>query len=137
VNDNLFVYGSLIFAIAHPMGERLRREAELVGPARLQGRLYKVSWYPAMVLSDALADAVHGEVYRLRDPAGSLAWLDDYEGIVRGPASVTSQNAYSRDEVPVTLEGGRRLVVWTYIYRRDFGGLPRVMSGRWSTDAAV
>jgi hypothetical protein len=36
---HLFVYGSLLSAIGHPMGERLRREATLVGSASVSGRL--------------------------------------------------------------------------------------------------
>ncbi len=134
MNDHLFVYGSLISAVAHPKGERLRNEAALVGAASLQGRLYKVTWFPAMVLSDAPGDQVHGEVYRMANPDASLAWLDEYEGIVRGPQSVTAQNAYSRDEVAVTMADGRRLLTWTYVYRRDVGGLAQVLSGRWGTD---
>ena len=54
MTDLIFVYGSLIRAIAHPMGERLRREAEFVTPASVAARLYKVSWYPAVKLGGVL-----------------------------------------------------------------------------------
>ena len=69
----LFVYGSLTTAAPHPMGERLRAEASLIGPATILGRLYKISWYPAMVASTDPNDVVHGEAYRLHDPEQSLS----------------------------------------------------------------
>lgn len=133
MNPHLFVYGSLVSSVAHPMGERLRRESMLLGPARLQGRLYKVDWYPGVVRSDDAADIVHGEVYRLTAPASSLAWLDEYEGVARGPSSVTARDEYIRLETPVALDGGREILVWTYLYQRDVSRLARVESGRWRT----
>ena len=48
MTDHLFVYGSLMSALAHPMGDQLRLEASLVGPARIAGRLHRVSWYPGL-----------------------------------------------------------------------------------------
>jgi gamma-glutamylcyclotransferase (GGCT)/AIG2-like uncharacterized protein YtfP len=137
MNPHLFVYGSLISSVAHSMGERLRRESILLGPARLQGRLYQVDWYPGVVLSDDTADIVHGEAYRLIAPAASLAWLDEYEGIARGPSSVTARDEYIRTQTPVALDGGGELLVWIYLYQRDVGRLARVMSGRWSTAAGA
>ena len=42
------------------MGERLRREARLVGEATIPGRLYKISWYPGVVASPEPGERVHG-----------------------------------------------------------------------------
>ena len=49
MNPHLFVYGTLLSTAGHPMGVRLRREARLIGAASIQGRLYRVSWYPGLV----------------------------------------------------------------------------------------
>ena len=49
MSQHLFVYGSLMTALAHPMGDRLRKEARLLGPGGIAGRLYRVSWHLACV----------------------------------------------------------------------------------------
>jgi gamma-glutamylcyclotransferase (GGCT)/AIG2-like uncharacterized protein YtfP len=132
MQDLIFVYGSLLSRAAHPMGERLRAEATLVDAASIQGRLYRVSWYPGVVLSDDPADRVYGEVYRLVVPVASLQWLDEYEGITPGPTGVAASDAYERRIVPVRLEGGQSIETWMYVYRRPVAGLERVTSGHWA-----
>ena len=75
---------------------RLRTEARLIGAATIQGRLYRVSWYPGVVDSADPGQRVHGEVYALADPVKALAWLDAYEGIVPGtrrPANIGASSA--------------------------------------------
>lgn len=132
MRDLLFVYGSLISAQAHPMGERLRREADLVGPAHVQGRLYAVSWYPGVALSSVPADRVEGELYRLRAPAASLAWLDEYEGIAPGPTGVAPLDEYERITTTVALADGTRHTAWIYHYRKPTGTLRHIPTGRWA-----
>lgn len=128
--DCIFVYGSLLSAIAHPKGEQLRREASLVAAASLPGRLYRVSWYPALSL-DA-GGMVHGEVYRMRSPAKTLAWLDEYEGLTSGPSAVAGSDEYERRIVTVTLEGGAAIDAWVYVYLRPLDPAQIVPSGRWT-----
>lgn len=130
MTDCLFVYGSLLSAIDHPMGERLRREATLRGPATVPGRLFRVSWYPAVIL-DATG-TVHGEVYRLHTCDRTLAWLDEYEGIVAGPAGVAESGEYERCTTTVRLDGGGEVDAWIYLYRRPVDGLAEVTSGLWT-----
>jgi gamma-glutamylcyclotransferase (GGCT)/AIG2-like uncharacterized protein YtfP len=127
MNPNLFVYGSLLSTIGHPSGERLRREARLLGAASMPGQLYRVGWYPGLV--EAAGDScVHGELYALADPAGSLAWLDDYESIVPGKEA---DNEYVRAERAVQLVSGERLTAWVYLYQWDITGRQLVADGRW------
>lgn len=126
----LFVYGSLLSRIAHPQGERLRREATLIGSATLQARLYRVAWYPGVVLSDAVTDSVHGEIYRLN--ATTLAWLDEYEGVTAGAASVAPAAEYARRLCTVHDTTGAQVTAWVYLYQRDTARLVRVDDGRWT-----
>lgn len=128
--DCIFVYGSLLAAVAHPMGERLRGESTLVGTATIAARLFRVSWYPAVTL-DA-SGVVHGEVYRMHAPTEALAWLDEYEGIVPGPTGVADSGEYERRVVAVQLADGYPVNAWTYVYRRPTDGLTEVPSGRWT-----
>src|SRR5262249_3869026 len=65
MNPHLFVYGTLLSRVRHPMGVRLRREASLIGAASIQGRLYSLGRYPGLVESADAGDIVHGEAYAL------------------------------------------------------------------------
>ena len=49
MNPLLFVYGTLLSSVDHPMSRRLAGEAELLGEAMFTGRLYRVAWYPGLV----------------------------------------------------------------------------------------
>jgi gamma-glutamylcyclotransferase (GGCT)/AIG2-like uncharacterized protein YtfP len=125
VNPRLFVYGTLLTGARHPMGERLRREADLLGEAWTRGRLYSLGCYPGLVESGAEGDVVHGEVYALQNPASALKWLDAYEGIRPG-----SPAEYERVEREITLAAGTSLGAWVYLYRRSTGPRPPIPGGR-------
>ncbi len=129
VNALLFVYGTLLSTVDHPMARRLGRDAELVSAATFTGRIYRVAWYPGLVDAEA-PDVVHGELHRLRDPRRALVWLDEFEGVTHGATSVTVPDDYDRAERPVQTATGTR-VAWTYLYRRDVSDLTRVDDGRW------
>jgi gamma-glutamylcyclotransferase (GGCT)/AIG2-like uncharacterized protein YtfP len=128
MNPHLFVYGSLMSSAGHPMGERLRREARLIGKATIQARLYRISWYPGAVASGDPDEHVHGEVYALENPDRGLAWLDAYEGIRPGNRD---ENEYERAERPARLARGEEIAAWVYLYRKDAAGLSAVPGGRW------
>jgi gamma-glutamylcyclotransferase (GGCT)/AIG2-like uncharacterized protein YtfP len=131
MTSHIFVYGSLTTALAHPMGDRLRREATLIGAAAVQGRLYRVSWYPGLKTSDDERDVVHGEVYRLTDPVASLAWLDEYEGIARGALSAGAADEYIRAKTMARIASGEVLPVWVYWYQWSLDETARVLDGVW------
>ena len=50
--DRVFVYGTLMRGVAHPMAELLSRSADFLGEARCQGRLYMIAHYPGLIQSD-------------------------------------------------------------------------------------
>lgn len=128
MNALLFVYGSLLSRVCHPMGARLRREARPVGEATVAGRLYSLGHYPGLVEASDSPYRVHGEVYELKTPAASLAWLDAYEGIVRGKPE---RNPYERAERQVRLASGETLAAWVYLYRKSVRTRPEVIGGYW------
>jgi gamma-glutamylcyclotransferase (GGCT)/AIG2-like uncharacterized protein YtfP len=132
MNPHLFVYGSLMSTAGHRMGARLRAEARLVGAASIQGRLYRVSWYPGAVASADPEQRVHGEVYALGDPSRTLAWLDAYEGIVPGSEEA---GEYRRLERPARLATGVEVTAWVYLYWKDVAGFTLVPDGRWTIEA--
>jgi gamma-glutamylcyclotransferase (GGCT)/AIG2-like uncharacterized protein YtfP len=108
----LFVYGSLRPGASNAHARALARQARLVGKGKVQGRLYRVNWYPGMVLSTSPQDTVCGEVYQLRDPDALLALLDEYEGCGAAGAS-----EFVRILGTVRLDGGAPLQCWLYVYQ--------------------
>jgi len=133
MNSYLFVYGSLMSTARHRMGARLHREARRVGAATMQGRLYRVSWYPGAVDSTDPTQRVHGEVWALDDPKRALAWLDEYEGIAPGRGE---GGEYRRLERRVRLATGAELTAWVYLYQREVTRLAALPDGRWSAATA-
>ena len=132
-NPLLFVYGTLLTSVDHPMARRLGRDGDLAGPATFTGRLYRVAWYPGLV-DGRDGDVVHGELHRLRNPEQALAWLDEFEGVTRGTSSVTEADQYERVERVVQTEWGSE-VAWVYLYRGMVTRLVPVAEGRWVPDA--
>jgi gamma-glutamylcyclotransferase (GGCT)/AIG2-like uncharacterized protein YtfP len=125
--DLLFVYGTLMRGFDHPMARLLSRSADHLGEARCRGRLHLIKHYPGLVLSNDPADAVFGELYRLRHPNELLSEFDMYEACGEGFAEPTE---YLRQMLPVTLDSGAAIEAWTYIYNWPAAHLPRIASGR-------
>jgi gamma-glutamylcyclotransferase (GGCT)/AIG2-like uncharacterized protein YtfP len=126
ISNNLFVYGTLMRGFDNPMAQLLSRSADLIGEARCQGRLYLVTHYPGLVLSDAAADVVFGELYRLRAPDELLREFDIYEACGEGFAEPTE---YIRQMLSLALEDATA-EAWTYVYNWPVAHLPRIASGR-------
>jgi gamma-glutamylcyclotransferase (GGCT)/AIG2-like uncharacterized protein YtfP len=133
MNPRLFVYGSLIRASTHLKAQQLRAEADFLGTGAMQGQLFRVSWYPAMIEAGDPQSLVHGEVYQLHDPEVSLLWLDAYEGIQPGRASVSDCDVYERVIRPIRMDSGsgQELDCWLYLYRSSVESFERIETGRW------
>ena len=126
MNNVVYVYGTLMLSSGHPMGVKLASEADFIGLARVQGRLYDFGKWPGLYLSEDPSDIVHGEAWRLRSSA-SLVWMDEYEGIRPGVA----QPEYERIQHRVTIEELGTAVASLYAYRWPIDYHPRILSGRW------
>ena len=107
--DRIFVYGTLRKASRPDIHNRfLGTRAELLGRGTARGRLWRVSWYPALTQS-AAGERVVGEVYRLSDPSSMIAELDTFEVCdLNNP----SESEYTREIVTVVLEDGIELAAW-------------------------
>jgi gamma-glutamylcyclotransferase (GGCT)/AIG2-like uncharacterized protein YtfP len=129
--DLLFVYGTLMRGHANPMSKLLSERADYLGPARCQGRIYRIAHYPGLLLSDDSADIVHGELFRMPDPVALLPVLDDYEQC--GP-DFPEPTGYLRRPLPVTLDDGSVVEAWTYIFNRRVKESTRIASGRFEVE---
>ena len=126
-SDLLFVYGTLLRGFDHPMAQLLTRGADFIGEARCRGRLYLVKHYPGLVPSAEPGEVVHGELFRLRQPAECLREFDIYEACGEGFAEPTE---YVRQLLAVTLHDDDVREAWTYVYNWPVARLPRIASGR-------
>jgi gamma-glutamylcyclotransferase (GGCT)/AIG2-like uncharacterized protein YtfP len=115
----LFVYGTLKSGFQNRYARRLRREAKLLGPAHMPGRLYRIHWYPGMRKPRDPKDLVTGELYRLRQPAKTLEVLDRWE------------ESYDRELHRATLETGQTFRAWVYVHRRRLSEDRYLPSGEW------
>ena len=122
---HLFVYGTLRCSALHPM-HRLLHPAEFVGAGSFQGRLYDVGSYPAAVASDDPADTVFGEVYLLREPADTLAALDQYEGYAPGDPALCE---YRRAVADIRMDSGQVIPAQIYLYQWPLDNLTRITAG--------
>ena len=130
MQKHLFVYGTLMTAadgwlIGKAQRARLQREATSLGNATINGRLYDLKRYPALVAS--ANEVAHGEVFRLANPLSSFLWLDKYEGVVPGRET----NEYERVVRPVWLASGEEISAWVYRYLAEVPLKALIPGGRW------
>lgn len=118
---HLFVYGTLQSSFRKKGFARyLAQNADLVGRARIPGRLYALKRYPGLRPPQGEEDWVTGEVFRLRVPAPTLRVLDAYEA-----------REYRRVRRWVTLEDSGRVRCWVYVVWQPLARERRVTSGTW------
>lgn len=120
----IFVYGTLRRACATGAHQTYLAGAESIDNAKVRGNLYRVSYYPALVLDDS-ADWVVGEVYRLTSDE-QLRRLDVYEECTY--PSLPEQE-YQRKKINLITEAGIALSAWVYSYQRASEGLELIVSG--------
>lgn len=116
----LFVYGTLRGEARHPMHAVLAGAGHCLGRAEVAGRLYRVDWYPGLVIDDASdGDRVTGDVWVLDDDR-ALRELDTYEG-----------SEFARRPVTATLADGSAVHAEAFIYHGEHDSGSRIPSGDW------
>jgi len=120
----IFVYGTLRSGCTTGAHQTYLAGATFIAPAKIKGTLFKVSYYPALVVDDA-ADWVIGEVYQLAS-AEQLATLDTYEECTY-PAQ--PEQEYQRRKVTVLTDAGGYLSAWVYAYQHASAQLEFIASG--------
>lgn len=136
-HDHLFVYGTLGAAAGHPLGDLLRVHATPVGTGSICARLYVINdpdepgenFYPGALPSPILTDRVHGEVYRITDPAALFPALDKFEAC---SPDHQEPHEFALRSVEVTMDGDAPLRASTYLYTWDVTGYERITSGRYT-----
>jgi gamma-glutamylcyclotransferase (GGCT)/AIG2-like uncharacterized protein YtfP len=124
----LFAYGTLRDSSVNHQAHFLKEQGIYIGPAYIHARLYRVTWYPAVVLDPAQKERVSGDIYEL--PYASremiLHELDGYEGIYAGNED---SEEYERLLTAAYLEDGSTLQCWVYNYKHSLREEQRIRSG--------
>ncbi len=90
--------------------------AELVGQGTISGKMYRISWYPALVCGGE--GKVRGELYLV--PEEDLQALDEFEG-----------PDYRRTEVPVRMESGEEKTAWVWQWTGDLADADPIGGEDW------
>jgi gamma-glutamylcyclotransferase (GGCT)/AIG2-like uncharacterized protein YtfP len=131
IPDKLFVYGTLLKGLGHPLAKRLQGESDFLGEGCFRGRLFDLGEYPAAVLDKKGETKVKGEVYRLHHPKQTLFWLDAYEGTGEGEPEPWE---YERKPVSVCLKRQAHWMdCWVYLYALAHDGLFCIPNGDYYT----
>lgn len=113
-SERVFVYGTLRRAGSN----QFRMEgADFLSAATVMGRLYRIDWYPGLVL-DAAGDEIIGEIHQV--PPAVLEELDRFEG-----------PEYRRLETDVRLADGVTVSVWLWEWLGPVDEVRRIRSGDW------
>src|SRR5690349_21740265 len=123
----LFVYGSLRSGFKSPVYEYISRFFDLVGEARVRGKLFDMGSYPAGIPTNDNSFIV-GELYKAKqdnDFSWAIGQLDDYEGVAVEPDEV---QLYRREITEVYLNN-QVSHAWIYWYNGDVSGRTLIGSG--------
>ncbi|WP_457595366.1 gamma-glutamylcyclotransferase family protein [Hydrogenimonas sp.] len=116
--EYLFVYGTLMRRLRHPMHRVVARYASYLCEAEAKGVLYDLGPYPAMRPGDG---RVYGELYRIHDASRLFGVLDRYEG-----------DEYVRRTISLCAAGSRRVDAWAYLYRNGLPSSRKIVSGTYA-----
>lgn len=102
--------------------------AEFLSEATVTGRLYRIDWYPGLVLDEAGGE-IHGEVYSVGPEL--LADLDVFEGVSAGEVEGSE---YRRIESVVMQRNSQPLTAWVWEWRGMTDESRRLTDGDWLKD---
>lgn len=134
MTDYLFVYGTLSPELAPAEVAEAVRRLRPVGAANANGRLYDLGDYPGALLDASSERKIRGRVFKLPADDAILKSLDSYEGYEPGDPK---GSLFVRKRATVTLDDGRKLRCWIYVYNRDPADAPLVADGDYSKTKAA
>lgn len=117
----VFVYGTLRSGGSNHFR---MQQARFVSAARVLGRLYRIDWYPGLVL-DSEGGWISGELFAV--DASLLAALDAFEGLAVGESSGSE---YRRIQV-VADSGSGAVTAWAWEWMGPVEEARRLPGGDW------
>ena len=128
MSEYLFSYGTLQPELAPAEMTSVIGQLRPIGRASIPGILYDLGDYPGAVFCETNLE-VWGQVFELPGDPGILRQLDDYEEFF--PAHL-ERSQFVRTECNATLDNGRAIKAWVYVYNRDPGSAPRIANGNFA-----
>ncbi len=118
----VFVYGTL-----RRSGSNHFRMAgaEFISSGTVTGRLYRIDWYPGLVL-DPAGDEIHGDVYSV--DAELLAALDIFEGLSAGEIEGSE---YRRVATTIMQRNSQPITAWVWEWLGLTHESQRLTDGDW------
>ena len=127
--SRLFVYGTLMQGHDNDAARRFHQEAVYMERGTIPGRLYHIGEYPGAIYdSSNRSEQIQGEIWRMKDPASTLSWLDEYEEF---GAQFPAPNEFIRRVLAVQPEEGYHLACYVYLYDRFTDGRAVISDGDW------
>lgn len=123
----VFVYGSLKEGFGN---HRLISSFKKIGEGTIEGKMYSLGAFPAVVLDKENPDLIHGEIYDVNTESG-LERLDMLEGYRPNEKN----NFYDRVEVKCTFTDNTKKNVLVYVMHKKSLRLmdkPYIESGIWT-----
>lgn len=123
----LFVYGSLRSGFQHHAYQYLSKYFNLIGVAKVNGKLYDMGEYPVAVPA-ADEKFIAGELYEINNAEEfpyAIAQLDDYEGLF----PEEGQTALFKREAVTVYCNNLQSTAWVYWFNGNVTGLPEITSG--------
>lgn len=108
------------------MHQPIARYATLLGEGQLQGKLFRIDWYPGVVDSDSSLDLVTGEVYQMNKPDKLLPLLDEFELY---DSENPDSSEYLRVVRPVKLVSGEYILCQLYLFNAPLENAEQIPSG--------
>lgn len=114
VKNYLFVYGTLRNAYRLKLKEKVSKELEYLGSAKIGATLFDLGKYPGAIKKNNKSEVV-GDVFVVNNPSKVFGILDKYEG-----------DEFTRSRKRVQLRTGKFINAWIYWYNKDPEGKPRI-----------
>lgn len=103
--DYLFVYGTLRNGYDLKLRDRVAKDLEYIGKAKIGASLYDLGKYPGAI-KEKENNEVIGDVFLISNPDKVLNFLDKYEG-----------DEFKRTKERIKLRSGKSVNAWIYWYK--------------------
>ena len=127
MTEYLFTYGTLQPGMAPRAIAPTVDKLTPVGPGSVRGMLYNLGRYPGAILDAECEKLIFGTVYEIPEDAAILRRLDEYEGF---DPDLLESSLFIRVQESVSLEDGRDLICWIYVYSGKPDSSRLIVDGR-------
>ena len=126
MNQNLFLYGTLLPSEVPKEIASIVKRFRRLGSAHVRGRLYDFGEFPGAILDPSSRTIIHGELVILPSDGRILEELDRYEEF---DPSDPKRSLFVRKKVRVQMTNGTSREGWIYVYNKPPGQAKLVRGG--------